>query len=64
MNRIQAAQRAIVRAAARMTSQGVDTSELTEPVIDLQDALADLQRLKKGERLGRPATKSARQSRR
>ena len=42
---IEAARAAIISVAAQMARRGIDTSPLTEPVAELQRAVAELQAL-------------------
>ena len=45
MELLEAAQQALIREAANLTANGVDTSGLTGPVLAMQEALSDLQAL-------------------
>ena len=43
MRKIRAARDEIIQVAARMQSAGTDTSELTPPLVEIQEALAELE---------------------
>jgi hypothetical protein len=56
IRKIRSARDAIVRVAAGMQAGGVDTSGLTPPLVDIQEALAELEAVKAA-RAARPASK-------